>query len=141
VALHPESTHHDEMMVGLVFCTRVLGFINAPALMQNVVRKLQGVSINVAEYQRHRDFIYGNLVKFGYQVNRPQGAFYIFPKSPIKDDVAFIHELQHEHHVLTVPGVAFGVTGYFRLVYCVDDRTLERAMPGLEAIAKKYGLR
>jgi aspartate aminotransferase len=141
VALHPESSHHDEMMTGFVFCTRVLGFINAPALMQNVVRQLQGVTIPVSEYQRHRDFIYGNLVRFGYRVNKPQGAFYIFPKSPIPDDVAFVRELQKEHHVLTVPGVAFGTPGYFRLVYCVDDRTLERSMPGLEALAGKYGLK
>ncbi|MHB8105522.1 MAG: aminotransferase class I/II-fold pyridoxal phosphate-dependent enzyme, partial [Dehalococcoidales bacterium] len=75
-----------------------------------------------------------------YTVNKPQGAFYIFPKCPIEDDVAFVHELQHEHHVLTVPGVAFGVHGYFRLVYCVDDALLEKSMPGLEKIAKKYGL-
>jgi aspartate aminotransferase len=141
VALHPESSHHDDMIRGFVFCTRVLGFINAPALMQNVVRHLQGVSINVGEYQRHRDFIYDNLIRFGYTVNKPQGAFYIFPKCPIKDDVAFVHELQHQHHVLTVPGVAFGTPGYFRLVYCVDDRTLEKSMPGLEALAKKYGLK
>jgi aspartate aminotransferase len=140
VALHPEANHHDEMMTGFVFCTRVLGFINAPALMQNVVRNLQGVSINVAEYQRHRDYIYDSLVRFGYTVNKPEGAFYIFPKSPIEDDVAFVHELQREHHVLTVPGVAFGTPGYFRLVYCVDDRTLERSMPGLEALARKYRL-
>jgi aspartate aminotransferase len=140
VALHPESSHHDDMIRGFVFCTRVLGFINAPALMQNVVRNLQGVSIRVSEYQRHRDYIYENLARFGYQVNKPQGAFYIFPKCPIKDDVAFVHELQHQHHVLTVPGVAFGTPGYFRLVYCVDDRTLEKSMPGLEALAKKYGL-
>jgi aspartate aminotransferase len=141
VALHPEASHHDEMVTGFVFCTRVLGFINAPALMQNVVRGLQGVTIPVSEYQRHRDFIYENLVRFGYTVNKPEGAFYIFPKSPIPDDVAFVHELQREHHVLTVPGVAFGTPGYFRLVYCVDDRTLEKSMPGLEALAKKYGLK
>jgi aspartate aminotransferase len=141
VALHPEASQHDEMMIGLVFCTRVLGFINAPAMMQNVIRRLQGVSINVGEYQRHRDYIYDNLVRFGYTVNKPEGAFYIFPKSPIPDDVAFVHELQREHHVLTVPGVAFGTPGYFRLVYCVDDRTLEASMPGLEALAKKHGLR
>ncbi len=141
VALHPEAEHHDEMMTGLTFCTRVLGFINAPAFMQNVVRSLQDVTIPVSEYQRHRDYIYENLARFGYTVNKPQGAFYIFPKCPIADDVAFIHELQQEHHVLTVPGVAFGTPGYFRLVYCVDDRTLELAMPGLEALAKKYGLK
>jgi aspartate aminotransferase len=138
VALHPESNHHDEMMTGLVFCTRVLGFINAPAFMQNVVRCLQDVTIDVSDYQRHRDFLYENLIKMGYQVNKPQGAFYIFPKCPIDDDVAFVHELQQEHRVLSVPGVAFGVHGYFRLVYCVDDRTLECSMPGLEAMSKKY---
>jgi aspartate aminotransferase len=141
VALHPDSEHHDDMITGFVFCTRVLGFINAPAFMQNVVRNLQGVTIPVSEYQRHRDFIYNNLIKMGYKVNKPQGAFYIFPRCPIKDDVAFVHELQHEHHVLTVPGVAFGAPGYFRLVYCVDDELLEKSMPGLEKIAKKYGLK
>jgi aspartate aminotransferase len=140
VALHPECEHHNDMMTGLVFCTRVLGFINAPAFMQNVVRALQGVSINVEEYRRHRDFIYNNLVRMGYSVNKPQGAFYIFPRTPIPDDVAFVHELQQEHHVLTVPGVAFGLHGYFRLVYCVNDDLLEKSMPGLEKIAKKYGL-
>jgi aspartate aminotransferase len=140
VALHPDCEQHDDMIKGFVFCTRVLGFINAPAFMQNVVTKIQDVTIPVNEYQRHRDFIYNNLVRMGYKVNKPQGAFYIFPRCPIEDDVAFVHELQHEHHVLTVPGVAFGVHGYFRLVYCVDDALLEKSMPGLEKIAKKYGL-
>jgi aspartate aminotransferase len=141
VALHPECDSHDDMMTGIVFCTRVLGFINAPAFMQNVIRNLQGVSINVMEYQRKRDYIYNNLVSMGYQVNKPQGAFYIFPKCPVQDDVAFVRELQHEHHVLTVPGIAFGLHGYFRLVYCVDDDLLEKCMPGLEKIAKKYHLK
>jgi len=141
VALHPDAEHHDELITGFVFCTRVLGFINAPAFMQNVVRNLQDVTVPVSEYQRHRDFIYNNLVEMGYKVNKPQGAFYIFPKCPIEDDVAFVHELQNEHHVLTVPAVAFGMHGYFRLVYCVDDRTLEASMPGLRALAKKYGLK
>ncbi len=140
VALHPDCDHHDVMMTGLVFCTRVLGFINAPAFMQNVVRHIQDVTIPVSEYQHHRDFIYEYLKRFGYTVNKPQGAFYIFPKTPIEDDVAFVHELQREHHVLTVPGVAFGIPGYFRLVYCVDDDLLKKSIPGLEKIAKKYGL-
>jgi aspartate aminotransferase len=141
VALHPDCEQHDEIMTGLVFCTRVLGFINAPAFMQNVIRRIQQVTIDVGEYQRHRDYLYENLTDMGYQVNKPQGAFYIFPKCPIEDDVAFIHELQQEHRVLAVPGIAFGQTGYFRLVYCVDDHTLECSMPGLAALAKKYGLK
>jgi aspartate aminotransferase len=141
IALHPECDNHDDMIKGMVFCTRVLGFINAPAFMQNVVKHCQNVTINVGEYQRHRDFIYNNLKKFGYTVNKPQGAFYIFPRCPIPDDVAFVHELQHDYHVLTVPGVAFGAPGYFRLVYCVDDALLEKCMPGLEALSKKYHLK
>jgi aspartate aminotransferase len=141
VALHPDSSHHDEMMTGFVFCTRVLGFINAPAFMQNVVRHIQDITIDVSEYQRHRDYVYDNLVEMGYQVNKPQGAFYIFPKCPVDDDVAFVHELQQDYHVLSVPGVAFGTPGFFRLVYCVDDRTLECSMPGLAALAKKYKLK
>jgi aspartate aminotransferase len=140
VALHPDCTHHDDMMKGLVFCTRVLGFINAPAFMQNVVTRIQDVTISVSEYQRNRDFIYENLVRMGYTVNKPHGAFYIFPKCPIEDDVAFVYELQNEHHVLTVPGVAFGIHGYFRLVYCVEHELLEKCMPGLEQMARKYGL-
>ncbi len=140
VALHPDCDNHDDMIKGMVFCTRVLGFINAPAFMQNVVRQCQGVSIKVGEYQRLRDYMYDNLRKFGYTVNKPQGAFYIFPRAPIPDDVAFVRDLQNEHHVLTVPGVAFGAPGYFRLVYCVEDKLLEKCMPGLEKIAKKYGL-
>ncbi len=140
IALHPDCEHHDELMQGFTFCNRTLGFINAPALMQNVVRHLQQVTVPVAEYQRQRDFIYGHLVDMGYSVVKPQGAFYIFPKCPLADDVAFVYELQREHHVLTVPGVAFGAPGYFRLVYCVDDRVLECSLPGLEKVAKKYHL-
>jgi aspartate aminotransferase len=140
VALHPDVEGHDDMIKGIIFCTRVLGFINAPAFMQNVVTNLQSVTIDVSEYQGNRDFLYNNLVRMGYKVNKPEGAFYIFPQTPIKDDVAFIHELQHEHHVLTVPGIAFGLHGYFRLVYCVDRPLLEKCIPGLEKIARKYGL-
>jgi aspartate aminotransferase len=76
----------------------------------------------------------------GFDVIKPMGAFYIFPRCPIEDDVAFVHELQHEHHVLTVPGIAFGAPGYFRLVYCVEDRVLEASVAGLAKIAKKYKL-
>ncbi len=141
IALHPDCEQHDEMMTGFVFSHRTLGFINAPALMQNVVRNLQQVSIHVEEYQRQRDFIYNNLVNMGYPVVKPQGAFYIFPRCPIADDIAFVHELQQEHHVLTVPGVAFGTPGYFRIAYCVHDRVLEGSLAGLEKAAKKYHLR
>jgi aspartate aminotransferase len=141
IALHPGCEDHDELMTGLVFCHRVLGFVNAPALMQNVVRHLQGVTIPVAEYQRQRDFLYAHLVAMGYELVKPQGAFYMFPRCPIADDIAFVRELQHEQRVLAVPGVAFGTPGHFRIAYCVKDKVLESALPGLEAMAKKHHLR
>jgi len=141
LALHPDCEEHDELMKGFIFCNRTLGFINAPALMQHVVRRIQQVTVPVAEYQRKRDFLYGHLVNLGYSVVKPQGAFYMFPKCPVADDIAFVRELQIEQRVLTVPGVAFGLPGHFRISYCVDDRTLEGSLAGFQKVAKKFNLR
>jgi aspartate aminotransferase len=128
------------MIDGFIFCNRTLGFINAPALMQRIVRHLQHLTVAVGEYQRRRDFLYGHLIDMGYSVTKPQGAFYLFPISPLEDDVAFVMELQRQCQVLTTPGSAFGTPGYFRISYTVDDRTLEGSLPGLEKMAKKYNL-
>jgi aspartate aminotransferase len=140
IALHPDCVDHEEMIDGFIFCNRTLGFINAPALMQRIVRHLQHLTVAVSEYQRRRDFLYGHLLDMGYSVTKPQGAFYLFPKSPLEDDVAFVMELQRQCQVLTTPGSAFGTPGYFRISYTVDDRTLEGSLPGLEKMAKKYKL-
>jgi aspartate aminotransferase len=75
----------------------------------------------------------------GYSMVKPQGAFYMFPKSPIEDDVEFVRELQ-KLKVLTVPGRGFGTPGYFRIAYCVEDRVLEGSLDGLHQTAQKYGL-
>ena len=107
--------------------------------MQHVVQHLQGVTVPVAEYQRKRDFLYERLVKMGYSMVKPRGAFYIFPKSPLKDDVAFVRELQ-QWQVLTVPGSGFGLPGYFRISYCADDRTLEGCLAGFRNAARKFNL-
>ena len=139
IAVHPDGDQKDELVNGLVFCNRILGYVNAPALMQNLVRSLQAVTVPVAEYQRKRDFLYDHLSKVGYAVMKPQGAFYMFPRSPLPDDVAFIRELQ-QWNVLTVPGRGFGTPGYFRISYCVDDRTLEGSLAGFEKAAQKFGL-
>jgi aspartate aminotransferase len=139
LAINPNCPHHDELVDGFIYCNRTLGFVNAPALMQRVVARLQNVTINVAEYQKKRDLLYDGLTGIGFKCVRPQGAFYMFPRSPIPDDVEFVRELQ-EGLVLAVPGQGFGTPGHFRLSYCVDDRTLAGALEGLKAIAKKYGL-
>ena len=97
--------------------------------MQRIVASLQSVTVSVAEYQRKRDFLYGHLVNMGYDLMKPQGAFYLFPRSPADDDVAFVRDLQ-QSKVLVVPGSGFGMPGYFRISYCVTDGTLEGSLRG-----------
>jgi aspartate aminotransferase len=139
IAIHPECSHQQELVNGFVFCNRILGFVNAPALMQRVIRNLQGVTVSIAEYQRKRDLLYKNLVEMGYSVLKPRGAFYLFPKSPIEDDVAFVDELR-QWNVLVVPGRGFGTPGYFRASYCVEDRTIEGSLAGFRKAAQKFKL-
>ena len=130
IAINPGYPDKAELAAGLSFCNRTLGFVNAPALMQHVVRNLQGVSVNPDYYQRKRDFMYTALRELGYDTVKPQGAFYLFPKSPIEDDVAFTRELL-QSNVLVVPGTGFGTPGHFRISYCVEDWVLEGAAEGL----------
>jgi aspartate aminotransferase len=139
IAVNPYYDGKEELVNGLTFCNRTLGFVNAPALMQHIVRALQGVTVDLGDYQRKRDFLYDQLTGMGYSIVKPQGAFYIFPRSPIEDDVAFVEELQR-WQVLTVPGRGFGTPGYFRISYCVEDRILEGAMEGFLKAARKFGL-
>jgi len=139
IAVNPEYDGREELINGLVFCNRVLGFVNAPALMQHVVQGLQDVSVEVGQYLKKRDLLYNGLVDMGYSMVKPMGAFYIFPKSPIDDDVAFVKELQ-KHNVLVVPGKGFGAPGYFRISYCVEDWIIEGSLAGFRAAAKQYGL-
>ncbi|MFC1902729.1 pyridoxal phosphate-dependent aminotransferase [Chloroflexota bacterium] len=139
IAVHPNCLQHDELINGLIYCNRTLGFVNAPALMQHIVRHLQGATVSVSEYQRKRDFLYDHLTGMGYSVVKPRGAFYMFPKSPMEDDVAFVRELQ-QFKVLTVPGSGFGSAGYFRISYCVEDGTLEGSLAGFRKAAQKFNL-
>jgi hypothetical protein len=139
IAVNPAYPEKRVLVDGLTFCNRTLGFVNAPALMQHVVRVLQGVSVDVADYQRKRDYLYAQLGELGYSVVKPQGAFYLFPRSPIDDDVAFVEALQ-QWNVLTVPGRGFGTPGHFRIAYCVEDRVLEGAMEGFARAAEQFGL-
>lgn len=137
IAVHPAYPQREELVDGLIFCTRTLGFVNAPALMQHVIRSLQGVSVDVADYQRKRDYLCAQLTELGYSVMKPQGAFYLFPQSPLADDGAFVDALQ-EWNVLTVPGKGFGTPGHFRISYCVEDWVLEGAVKGFAAAAERF---
>jgi aspartate aminotransferase len=138
IAIHSDCSQRKELVDGFIYCNRTLGFVNAPALMQHIVHHLQSVTVSVAEYQQKRDFLYENLTKFGYSLVKPQGAFYMFPETPVEDDIAFVRELQ-EFRVLAVPGRGFGTPGYFRISYCVDDGTLEGSLAGFQKAAQKFG--
>ena len=140
VLVHPRSEGAKDIMAGLIFCNRVLGFVNAPALIQRAIQGVQGVSVDVKDYQRKRDFLYRELTRIGYSVVKPQGAFYFFPKSPIADEVEFSRILASKG-VLVVPGRGFGLEGYFRLSYCFPDRVIEGAIPGFEEAFKEVSAR
>ncbi len=128
IAVHPESREADRLLAGLIFSTRTLGFVNAPALMQRAVARLTEVSINVNIYKKRRDVFLEGLRFAGYEYAKPDGAFYIFCKSPIPDDAAFVQHLQ-KFNVLVVPGVGFCGPGYFRIAYCVSENVISRAIP------------
>ncbi len=136
-AVNPQMENWKEAVDGLTFCNRILGFVNAPALMQRIIPFLDGVTVNIGEYQRKRDLLCRGLAAAGYSFTKPEGAFYLFIKSPIPDDVLFVKTLLQEN-ILAVPGVGFGTPGYFRLAYCVDDRVIQGSLEGFSRAIEKY---
>jgi aspartate aminotransferase len=133
IAISPDAAHKEDLLAGMTLANRILGFVNAPALMQRVISQLQGFSVDVTEYARKRDLLCDGLKDCGYRFTKPAGAFYLFPETPIPDDVAFVRALQEEL-ILTVPGVGFGGPGHFRISYCVGDETIIRAIPGFKKV-------
>ena len=136
LAVNPKMESWKQVIDGLTFCNRILGFVNAPALMQRILTRLQGVTVNVLEYKWKRDKLCQGLADAGYSFFKPEGAFYLFPKSPIPDDVKFVNILLREN-ILAVPGTGFGTPGHFRLAYCVEDRVIEGSLDGFQRAIKK----
>jgi len=105
--------------------------------MQRSIIPLLEESVDVSLYQRKRDMLCEGLSSAGYEFEKPEGAFYLFPRTPIEDDVAFVAALQEEN-ILTVPGSGFYGPGHIRIAYCVDDRTIEKSIPGFGRAIKKF---
>lgn len=126
LALHPELGDKAALLDALTLANRILGFVNAPALMQRVVAELQEASVDNSIYERRRNKFCEILTKAGFDFLPPKGAFYVFPKTPIEDDVEFCAILQEEK-ILAVPGRGFGRPGYIRLAFCVEDSVIEGA--------------
>lgn len=129
LAFSPRMPEAAELFEACAFTSRVLGFVNAPALWQWVVAEVGDRVIDVGPYRDKRDLMYEGLTRIGYQCVKPQGAFYVFPRTPIPDDVAFVGLLAEEG-VLAVPGSGFGAPGHIRISLTVERDTIVRALPG-----------
>lgn len=140
LAVHPEIDAKVALLDALTLANRILGFINAPALMQRAVAELQDASVDTNIYARRKELLCTVLKDAGFSFTAPKGAFYIFPKSPITDDVQFV-ALLLEEKILTVPGVGFGCPGYFRIAFCVSEEVIARSAEGFKrAFAKASSL-
>jgi len=122
---------------GFILCNRILGFVNAPAIFQKVVADCLDAKVDIEGYKKKRDTLYNHLVSIGFECVKPQGAFYLFPKSPIEDDKEFTKSAA-KHNILVVPGSGFGCPGYFRLSYCISLKTIENSLPAFESLAKEF---
>lgn len=129
-AVHPDAEDAREI-VAAAAAVNSMHVVNAPSLLQQVVAKVLGESVDVAAYQRRRDLICGILQDAGYEFSRPEGAFYLFPKSPIADDARFTDILKTER-ILVSPGRAFGTPGYFRISYAVPEATITASREGFQ---------
>lgn len=135
LAVHPEA-EDAELVAAAAAVTNTMLCVNAPSLLQLAVSQLQGVTVDVSIYRRRRDMLCQDLSEIGYDFNVPDGAFYLFPKSPISDDVKFVSILKEEL-ILAVPGTGFGGPGYFRLSYAVPESTITGSMKGFKRALEK----
>ena len=135
LAVHPDIKDKSLLIDAMTLANRILGFVNAPALMQRVVEQLQEETVDVSIYARRREMFCSILDAAGFEYVKPKGAFYMFPKAPI-DDVEFCTLLQQEK-ILAVPGRGFGAPGYLRLAFCVDDKVIESSADAFKAAMAK----
>ena len=133
IAVSPSIEGHEVLMDAIVLANRILGFVIAPTLIQRVLPILGSERVDAGFYQRLRDLMLPPLEAMGYDIVKPGGAFYLFPRSPIPDDVEFV-KLAQEERLLVVPGSGFGGPGYFRIALCVDEKVIDRSLPVFEKV-------
>lgn len=137
IAMNSKIEDVQMLMAGFAFANRTLGFVNAPAIWQKVVADSLDDSVDISEYKKRRDVLYNHLTSIGFEMVKPDGAFYLFPKAMIEDDVAFVMEAK-KYNLLLVPGSGFGFPGYFRISYCVDMAMIERSLDAFTKLAESY---
>ncbi|MDR1765354.1 MAG: pyridoxal phosphate-dependent aminotransferase [Lachnospiraceae bacterium] len=132
---------HDfaNVITAATIANRVSGCVNAPSLMQRVIKRCLDLKCDVAAYERNRDLLYEGLRGLGFECIKPEGAFYLFIKSPDPDDLGFIAACK-KRRILIVNGTAFACPGYARIAYCVPYERIQRALPAFQEVAQEYGL-
>lgn len=131
-----EVSDFQNLISAANIATRILGFVNAPSLFQKVVARCLDAQVDLEYYDRNRSLLYDSLTKYGYSCIKPQGAFYLFVKAPMEDDVAFCTKAK-DKRILIVPGSSFGCPGYVRIAYCVAYETIERSLPGFQELLEE----
>lgn len=136
-----EFTDSESVFTAATIANRVLGCVNAPSLMQRVIKRCieADAQVNLEAYDKNRNLLYHGLKKLGFSCIKPEGAFYLFVKAPEEDEKAFCARAQ-KHNLLLVSGSSFACPGYVRIAYCVSADQITRSMPAFEALAKEYGL-
>lgn len=136
----PDELEDSETVIAAAgIANRILGSVNAPSLMQKVIARCVDAEVDVSAYDRNRLALYNGLMECGFQCIKPQGAFYLFVKSPVPDEKAFC-EAGKKYNILMVPGSSFACPGYVRLAYCVSHETILHSLPEFRKLAAEYGL-
>ena len=136
----PDEASDSEKLIGAVnVATRILGFVNAPTLQQKVVKACLNEKTDISYYDRNRETLYNGLKNLGFDCIKPEGAFYLFVKSPIADEKEFCNEAK-KYNILIVPGSSFACPGYVRMAYCVSYETIVNSLPKFAELATQYNL-
>lgn len=139
LAIPKAMTDSAEVIAAATIAHRILGSVNAPSLMQRVIKRCVDQTTDVSIYDRNRNLLYQSLKEYGFECVKPEGAFYLFVKCPGDDEAAFCQACKEEH-ILVVPGSSFYCPGFVRISYCVSYEQIERSLPAFQAVARKYGL-
>ena len=134
-----EAADAEDLQAAANVATRILGYVNAPSLMQRAVAKCLDAQADVPYYDRNREALYTGLKNLGFSCIKPEGAFYLFVKSPVEDEKIFCQAAK-KHHILIVPGSSFACPGYVRIAYCVAYETIVNSMDGFKKLADEFQL-
>ena len=137
VVVPNEADDYEDLFTAIGIATRILGFVNAPSLMQKVIARCIDCQTDISFYNRNRETLYNGLKEIGFECIKPEGAFYLFVKTPIADDIEFCNEAK-KYNLLIVPGSSFACPGYVRIAYCVAYETIVNSLPKFKELGKKY---